>query len=158
MARPELVHSHRIARETLQGVGEQRLVSEHTEGIRALLLVRGLVHMVSTAGPLWGMFWSASKQGWWAYTQKKSGCHCQQATWGIPVSTLGGLKQGSGQICDITNGLPILGHISGRAPVDGPPTHTTDRPQSRSKEKKNVAHGPGREALIFGQCSSSNLC
>ena len=81
------------------------------------------------------MFWSASKQGWWAYTQKKSGCHCQHATWGIPVSTLGGLKQGSGQICDITNGLPILGHISGRAPVDGPPTHTTDRPPKQEQGK-----------------------
>lgn len=30
---------------------------------------------------------------------------------------------GSGQVCELTNGLPTLGHIPGRALVDGLHTH-----------------------------------
>lgn len=79
---------------------------------------------------------------------------------GVHQGPLGGLKQASEQICDTTSGLPILGHLSGRAPVDAPHyahTHPTDRPQSRSKEKQHVADGAGREALTFRQCPFSNL-
>lgn len=101
---------------------------------------------------------STRRQGWWAHT-KKSGCHCQHETWGIPRSP--GRAEASFRTdlwCHqwtAHSGAPLRQSTS-RCPQLCTHTHT-DRPQSRSKEKQHVADGAGREALTFRQCPSSNL-